>query len=429
MPKKAKELSALAVSKLKTKGRYAVGGVDGLHLFIVGNSRTWILRIATGIRTNRKGETVVRRRDMGLGSYPEISLAEARDKARDMRKQVKSGIDPIEQKKRSREILRTQQRQAKTFRECADAVIENKTRELKNIRNQVTLRRSIETYVLPLLGDRVVGTITTADVAAVLKPIWHTKFKTAQELRGRIEAIFDYAKAMGYREGENPSAWKGVLKPILGKVKYKAKPYPALPYDRIGAFMCELRKQNDMAARALEYIILTATRCKETLGAVWEEIDFSKKIWTIPAERMKAKKEHRVPLSAEAVKLLESLPRSTDSPYVFPSLNGKQIARTTVGRMISRKHKADIQAGGKGYLDPKLNEVATVHGFRSTFRDWAAETTDYTWEICEYALAHKLLDKVEESYQRGDLLGKRTRLMADWAQYCGKAQTTGQGKK
>jgi len=419
MPKKAKELSVLTVSKIKTEGRYAVGGVDGLHLCVVGNSRSWILRIAVGKRMNGKGETVVHRRDMGLGSYPEISLAEARDKAREMRRQVRNGLDPLEQKQRNSEALRTQQHQAKTFRECAEVVIENKTREFKNIRHIELWRKSIVRYVFPSLGDRIIGTITRAEVAAVLEPIWQTKNKTARELRGRIEAIFDYAKAMEYRYGENPAAWKGILEPILGRVKRQEKPHPALPYNEIGAFISDLRKREGIPARALELIILTATRAGEVYGATWAEIDLCAKIWTIPADRMKADKEHRVPLSDDAIKLLESLPRNADSRYVFMTSRGSCVSHWSIFRLIKTMHESAVAAGRKGYIDPKQNCVITTHGFRSTFRDWAGETTAYPREVCEHALAHRLADKVEAAYQRGDLLAKRARMMSDWASYCG----------
>jgi integrase len=256
----------------------------------------------------------------------------------------------------------------------------------------------------------------------VLKPVWQTKHKTAKEMRGRIETVLDYAKAMEYFIGENPAAWKGVLEPILGRVKRNVKPWPALPFVEIGAFMAALRKKEGMAARALEFIILTATRDGEVFGAVWEEINMTAKIWTIPAERMKMEKEHRVPLSDEAIKLLESLPRFTGSRYVFPALRGGNIAHNAVSRLIKGMHESDICAGGKGYIDPKQNCVVTTHGFRSTFRDWAAETTEHPWEVCEHALAHKLADKVEAAYQRGDLLVKRARLMADWSRYCGTTE-------
>jgi integrase len=235
--------------------------------------------------------------------------------------------------------------------------------------------------------------------------------------------MWNDVKMVSDREGENPAAWKGVLKPILGTVKYKSKPQPALAYVEIGAFMSELRKCGGLPARALEFVILTATREGETVGAQWDEIDMNARIWTIPAERMKAGKEHRVPLSDEAMKLLESLPHSTESRYVFPTKQGGRMANTQLCRLVKRIHKANIQSGGRGYIDPKQDKSVTTHGFRSTFRDWAAETTEYVREICEYALAHKLPDKVEEAYQRGDMLVKRTRLMADWSRYCGMLQT------
>ena len=418
MPKKAKELSAIAVSKFKKEGRYAVGGVDGLHFRIAGNSRAWVLRVAVGTRINSNGETVVHRRDMGLGSYPEISLAEARDIARELRRKIRNGIDPLEQKKLDKEALRVQQRNSKTFRECAEIVIENKSREFRSIRHQTYWRTSLENYVFTMLGDSNVGTITRADVAAVLEPIWETKHKMARELRGRIEAVLDYAKAMEYREGENPAAWKGVLEPILGRVKYKVKPQPSLPYTEIGIFMSELRKCEGMPNRALEFTILTVTRAGEAFGAEWEELDLQAKVWTIPAERMKAGKKHRVPLSDETIKLLESLPCIKDSRYVFPASHGGRLATTAVFRLIKSMHESARAKGGKGYIDPKQNCVITTHGFRSTFRDWAAETTAHSWEVCEHALAHRLPDKVEEAYQRGDLLAKRARLMSDWAQFC-----------
>jgi len=419
MPKKAKELSAIAISKLKHEGRHAVGGVDGLYFRIAGNSRAWVLRVAVGTRTNSDGNAVVHRRDLGLGSYPEISLAEARDIARELRKQVRNGIDPLEQKKHDKETLLVQQRNAKTFRECAEIVIENKSREL-SARQHTYWQTSMETYVFPALGNRIIGTITRNDVAAVLEPIWATKHKTARDLRGRIEAVLDYAKAMEYREGENPAAWKGVLEPILGRVKVKVQPHPALPYEEIGAFMSELRKRDEIPARALEYIILTATRDGEAFGTTWEEIDLQAKVWTIPAERMKLKKEHRVPLSDEAIRLLESLPRISNSRYTFPASHGGRMSHTLLTRLIRNLHESVICVGGKGYIDPKQNKVISTHGFRSTFRDWAAETTSHPWEVCEHALSHKLPDKVEAAYQRGDLLAKRSRLMAEWSLYCGK---------
>ena len=408
MPKKAKELSALAVAKLKTEGRHAVGGADGLHLRIAGGSRAWVLRVAVGTRLNDNGKPVVHRRDVGLGSYPEVSLAEAREKAREMRKQVRDGIDPIEQKKQDREALRIQQSKAKTFRECAEVVIANKSRELKNAKHVAQWQSTLETYAYPTIGERIVGTITKADVVAVLEPIWQTKNETANRLRGRIETILDYAKAMEYREGDNPAAWKGALEPILGKVNREVKAQPSLPYREIGAFMAELRKREGVSPRALEFAILTATRSGEVFGATWDEIDLKAKLWTIPKERMKADKEHRVPLSDEAVKLLEALPRIVGNPYVFPAPRGGKLSDMALTTLLRRMDETECEAGRTGFKDPKRNKVATTHGFRSTFRDWAADETHCPRQVCEHALVHKLLDSVEVVYLRTDFLAKCT---------------------
>lgn len=422
MPKKAKELSALAVAKLKTDGRYAVGGTVGLHLRIVGDSRSWVLRLAVGTRLNARGKPEIHRRDMGLGSYPEVSLAEAREKARELRKRVRDGIDPLEQKRQIRETRHIQQSKTKTFRECAEVVIANKSRELKNAKHIAQWESTLETYAYPFIGDRVVGTIAKSDVVDVLKPIWQTKNETASRLRGRIEVILDYAKAMEYRVGDNPAAWKGALEPILGKVKRKQNSHPSLPYTEVGAFMVELRKRDGVTARALELAILTAVRSNEILGATWEEIDLKSKTWTIPAGRMKAEKEHRVPLSIEARKLLEALPKFARNSLVFPGTKGGKLSDMALTMLLRRMHQDELDAGRKGFLDPKQNKVATTHGFRSTFRDWSADETSYPREVCEHALAHKLPDEVEAAYLRTDYLAKRASLMTDWANYCGKVQ-------
>jgi integrase len=424
MPKKARELSALAVAKLKTEGRHAVGGADGLHLRIAGGSRAWVLRVAVGTRFNANGKSAIHRRDVGLGSYPEVSLAEAREKAREIRKQIRNGIDPIEQKEQKREALRIQKAKTKVFRECAEAVIANKSRELKNIKHIAQWRSTLETYAFPIIGERAVGAITKADLISILEPIWQTKNETASRLRGRIEAILDYAKAMEYREGDNPAAWKGVLEPILGRVKQNKRSHPSLPYTEVGAFMVELRKRMGMSPRALEFAILTAARSGEVFGATWNEIDLQAKIWTIPKERMKANKEHRVPLSDDAVKLLQALPRIESDNCIFPAPRGGSLSDMALTTLIRRMHEAEQEAGRKGFIDPKQNKVVTTHGFRSTFRDWAADETLYPREVCEHALAHKLPDSVEAAYLRSDFLTKRILLMADWARYCNIVQSS-----
>lgn len=416
MPKKAKELSALAVSKLKTEGRYAVGGADGLHLRIAGASRAWVLRLAVGTRTDAKGNTVVHRRDIGLGSYPEVSLAEAREKARELRKQVREGIDPIEERNATKLRAKLEAAKTKTFEECANAYIEANRAGWKNEKHVQQWQNTLATYAFPKIGQLPVAAIDTGLVLNVLQQetgedkaqLWHAKTETASRLRGRLESILDWAAFRGYREGENPARWKGHLEhelPARSKVQ-KVEHHAALPYAELGAFMAELRKREGLSARALEFAILTAARSGEVRGATWVEIDLPGRIWTVPAERMKAGKEHRVPLSDEAVKLLEALPRIVGNDYVFPAPRGGQLSDMALTAVLRRMERGGL----------------TQHGFRSTFRDWAGETTAYPREVCEHALAHKLADGVEAAYQRGDLLAKRARLMADWARYCGTVQ-------
>lgn len=417
MPKKARELTALAVSRFKDQGRYSVGGVDGLHIRIHGMSRAWILRVAVGTKINSKGKPAVHRRDIGLGPYPEVSLAEAREKARELRKQIRNGVDPLLQKRQANEALLIEQSKAKTFRECAAAVIANKSRELKNAKHLAQWQSTLEAYVYPVIGDRTVSTITKADVVAVLEPIWQTKNETASRLRGRIETILDYAKAMEYREGDNPAAWKGTLEPILGKIKRDVKSQPSLPYTEIGAFMAELRKREGISPRALEFVILTAARAGEVFGATWEEIDLNNRVWIIPASRMKAEKEHWVPLSEQTLKLLHALPHIAGNSYVFPASRAGKLSDMALTMLIRKMHANEQKLDRKGFIDPRQNKVITTHGFRSTFRDWAGETTHHPREVIEHALAHQLRDKAEAAYARGTLFEKRRNLMNDWDAY------------
>ena len=419
MPKKAKELSALSVAKIKENGRHAVGGVDGLHLRIVNDSRAWVLRVVVGQRFDENGKQQVHRRDIGLGSFPEVSIAEARTKAQEMKAKIRNGIDPIQQKQDQLQALRIQKLRDRTFRECAHIVITNKSRELKNQKHIAQWSTTLETYVYPVLGDRVIGSITKVDIAKVLEPIWAEKNETAKRLRGRIETIFDYAKAMGYFEGDNPAEWKGNLEPILGNLKQVSRPHPSLPYEQVAEFIQHLRQKKGISPKALEFAILTACRSGEVFGAKWQEIDFKNKVWTIPKERMKADKEHRVPLSQQVICLLESIQSYTQSnDFIFPAPRGGMLSDMSLTTLIKRMHKQIFKENGLGYIDPKQNRVITTHGFRSTFRDWSADKTDYPREVCEHVLAHKLPDEVEAAYLRGAYLEKRRSLMADWANFC-----------
>ena len=420
MPKKAKELSALSVAKIKGNGRHAVGGVNGLHLRIVNDSRAWVLRVVVGQRFDENGKQQLHRRDIGLGSYPEVSLAEARAKAHEMKAQIRNGNDPIQQKQDQLQALRTQKLRNRSFRECAQIVIANKSRELKNQKHIAQWSTTLETYIYPTLGDINIGTITKVDIAEVLRPIWIEKNETAKRIRGRIETIFDYAKAMEYFEGDNPAEWKGNLEPILGNLKQESRPHPSLPYDQVSTFIQHLRQKDGISPKALEFAILTACRSGEIFGAIWQEIDFENKVWTIPKERMKAEKEHRVPLSEPAIELLKSIQTHTrPQSYIFPApRTGSMLSDMSLTALIKRMHEQKVKENGIGYIDPKQNRVITTHGFRSTFRDWSADMTDYPREVCEHVLAHKLPDEVEAAYLRGAYLEKRKSLMADWAVFC-----------
>jgi integrase len=402
MAKKAKELSALAVSRLKGPGRYAVGGVDGLHLRIVGESRAWVLRIKIGDR----------RCDIGLGAYPEITLADARDFAREHRKKVREGIDPLQERQQARAALRVERAQSKTFKECAEAYVEAHEAGWKNPKHRQQWANTLKDYAYPIFGKLPVASVDTALVLDVLNPIWSAKTETAKRVRGRVESVLDWAKVRGYRNGENPARWRGHLDKLLPKPSKVAKVehHAALPYGEIGAFMADLRKRDGTSARALEYSILTVARSGEVRGATWAEIDLVGKVWTIPGHRMKAGKEHRVPLSDAAVALLKALPRLKGSEYLFPAPKGGALSDMALTAVLKRMGRNGV----------------TQHGFRSTFRDWAGETTAYPREVIEHALAHQLKDKAEAAYQRGDLLAKRARLMSDWETYCAKVAKRGE---
>jgi len=392
MGKRAKELSALEVGRIKKPGLYAVGGVAGLYLQSKPPSRSWILRMVIGSK----------RRDMGLGPYPDVTLAMARDAARAAREKVKNGIDPILERERAASLLRAEQASEKTFAWCASQYMDAHGDTWKNAKHRAQWVSTLETYAYPIIGKTLVRDVSQAQVLAVLEPIWKTKNETASRLRGRIETVLDWATARHYRKGENPARWKGHLDKLLAKPSkvQKVEHHRALPIDDMGAFMADLRQRDGMAARALEFAILTAARSGEVRGATWGEIDLKAALWTIPGERMKAGKEHRVPLSKQAVALLKALPR-TESDFVFPAARGGQLSDMALAT-TTRRMEVD----------------AVPHGFRSTFRDWAGERTNYPRDIAEQALAHTLESKVEAAYRRGDALEKRRTMMQTWADFC-----------
>ena len=390
-------LKALTVTRAKEKGLYADGA--GLYLQIAAaGSKSWIFRYRMNGRKTP--------RDMGLGPVHTVTLAEARDKAREARKLILEGVDPIEAKRARKQARALEAASAMVFKDCAKKYIAAHKAGWRNAKHANQWTSTLETYAYPVFGSLPVASIDTALVTKVLEPIWNNKTQTASRVRGRIEAILDWATARGFRVGENPARWRGHLDKLLparSKVQ-KVKHHKALSYTEIGAFMKKLREQEGVAVRALEWLILTASRTSETIGATWDEIDFEAKIWTIPAERIKGGKEHRVPLSSEALKIAKEMYKLKDGDYVFQG--GKRGKPLSTNALLALLKRMDHQG-------------LTAHGFRSTFRDWAAEQTNYPCEVAEMALAHTIEDKVEAAYRRGDLFEKRKRLMAEWAQYCG----------
>ena len=400
MGSKAKELSALAVQRLTAPGMHAVGGVAGLYLCVSpSGARSWIARV------NVDGK----RREMGLGSFPDVSLSIAREKARAARSDTTMGIDPVAHRKEARSARQALKATQKTFADCAKAYIEAHSDSWRNAKHRAQWPSTFETYVYPTVGTVLVGEVTQAHVMAVLLPIWKTKTQTATRLRGRIEQVLAWATAAGFRQGENCARWTGLLDQLLpapGKVS-KPKHHPAVRVDDMPAFIKALRQHDGLSPKALEFAVLTAARSGEVRGANWAEIDLEAAVWTVPPERMKAGKEHRVPLSAAAIKLLEAMPRIEGTELVFPAPRGGQLSDMALTALTRRMNFRD-DAG----------RVCVPHGFRSSFRDWVFERTDYPRDLAEAALAHALENKVEAAYRRGDALERRRAMMQAWANYC-----------
>ena len=400
MGSKAKELSALAVQRLTAPGMHAVGGVAGLYLCVSpSGSRSWIARV------NVDGK----RREMGLGSFPDVSLSIAREKARAARSDTIMGIDPVANRKEARSARQALKATQKTFADCAKAYIEAHSDSWRNAKHRAQWPSTFETYVYPTMGTVLVGEVTQAHVMAVLLPIWKTKTQTATRLRGRIEQVLAWATAAGFRQGENCARWTGLLDQLLpapGKVS-KPKHHPAVRVDDMPAFIKALRQHDGLSPKALEFVVLTAARSGEVRGATWAEIDLEAAVWTVPKERMKAGKEHRVPLNTQAIKLLEAMPRIEGTELVFPAPRGGQLSDMALTALTRRMNFRD-DAG----------RVCVPHGFRSSFRDWVFERTDYPRDLAEAALAHALENKVEAAYRRGDALERRRAMMQAWANYC-----------
>jgi integrase len=382
-------LSALKVTRAaKHPGMCADGG--GLYLQVTEGGASWIYRYML----NKQA------REMGLGPLALYGLSEARALAQDARRLRHQGIDPIEARRAARAQTQLDAAKAVTFQQCAERYIASHRAGWRNAKHVEQWESSLRRFAFPVIGALPVQAINTALVMKVIEAIWDEKPETASRVRGRIESILDWAKARGYRTGENPARWKGHLKNLLpprSKVR-RVEHYSAMPYDQLPGLMVELRAQEGIVARALEFTILTAARVSEALGARWSEI--SGDVWTIPAERMKGGKAHRVPLSQRAMDLLEAPPRNEE--LIFP---GPKLRRAL-----------NINAPRKLLID--MGHTVTVHGFRSSFRDWADARTNYPNHVVEQALAHVIGSKVEQAYRRSDLFEKRRRLMQQWATFC-----------
>jgi integrase len=426
VPRRATGLTAAKVHKVRTPGRYGDGG--GLYLLVrpskeqrkggpkaepPPNLKFWIFRYTQAGRT----------REMGLGpasGRDAVPLADARIKASELHRQVRDGFDPLDERAAAEARKRAEAAKvaadAITFRDVMDRYIGAHEASWRNSKHRQQWRNTLQQYALRSIGDLPVSAVDTGAVMRVLEPLWQTKPETASRIRGRIERILDHAKARGWRDGENPARWRGHLDHLLpARSKLRAVAHhAALPYSETPGFMAALRQQEGVAARALEFTILTATRTGEAIGARWAEVDLASKVWTVPPERTKTRKEHRVPLTDRTVAILTELaklrPDDKAHHFVFPGLRPRRpLSTMAMLKRLERMRRGDI----------------TVHGFRSTFRDWAAECTEFPNHVVEAALAHAIGDKVEAAYRRGDLFVKRRRLMEAWAKFCAQPAAVG----
>lgn len=391
MPKVARELTPLAISKITKPGTHAVGGVAGLALRVYPKGqRAWVLRTMVAGK----------RREFGLGGYPSVLPSSAKDRARATLDKIFSGLDPIEEKQRQRSALRAAKAKAVSFSKVAEQYIAQHEAGWKNPKHAAQWVTTLSTYAFPVIGSVTVASVDTPLVLKVLEPIWTEKTETASRLRGRIEVILDYATAKGLRDGPNPARWKGHLALTL-PARRKVAPvqhHAAIPVLEMPAFLKQLRGMDGVSARALEFLTLTAARSGEVRGMTWGEVDLKNKLWTVPASRMKAKREHRVPLSDAAWLILESIKRVNGVNLVFPGTRGGALSDMSLTAVMRR-----------------MGVEAVPHGLRSSFRNWTAEMTSYPNEVAEMALAHTVSSATEAAYRRGDLLEKRRPMMTDWA--------------
>ncbi len=427
MPKIAKQLSDLQVRRINRVGWHAVGGVAGLLLQVrkpakegAQTPRSWILRVKVGDN----------RQPIGLGPYPQVSLARAREQAAKLVLEARQGVNLKAKKRAQRSALISAASKNKTFRECAEAYMEAHSNDYSNEKHRKQWSSTLVTYAYPIIGNMLVADIAMRDVRNVLEQetaidknstgkLWYVKTETAKRLLGRIKTVLDYATVNEYRSGTNPAQWTGHLSTQLPSPRklQKKEHHPAVPYQQMGDFMTNLRKLDSISAKALEFLILTAVRSGSVRQAEWSEIDLEKALWIIPAEHTKARQEHRVPLQPQAIQLLKSLPVMAGTNVVFPSPQGKTLSDMAISQLMRGMRERG-----------ELTVEAVPHGFRSTFRDWAAEQTAYPDEIRKAASGHTVGDAVKEAYQRTDLLDKRRKLMNEWAEFLEQSSVKKTGK-
>lgn len=393
-------LTALQIKHAKP-GMHADGG--GLYLYVkAGGTQSWIFRY----------QLQKKRREMGLGPVAALPLVAARSEAARLKALVARGIDPLEQKREVKAEAKAieaasrheQELRAATFRVAAEKHIVAQEAGWRNRKHRQQWENTLKTYAYPVIGDVPVRDVTVQHVLQILEPIWSAKPETASRVRMRIEAVLNSAKLLGWRSGENPAIWRGGLEAVLPRISKvrKVRHHAAMPWRDIAPFMQSLRLREGISPRALEFLILTAARSGEVRHARWDELDLTEGLWVVPADKMKAGREHRVPLSDAAAAMLETMPRVADCPWIFPGTRNQPMSDMSLSAVLKRMELGQF----------------TVHGFRSTFRDWAAEHTHHHPEIVEMALAHAVANKVEAAYRRGDMLAKRKALMADWADWC-----------
>jgi len=432
MPKRAKELTAIEIRRLTHSRKSTapvsvpVGGVAGLYMQITtNNAKSWVLRYSSPTRTiQTKTGTKQERRKMGLGPYPEITLARAHDKARMIREGIADGIDPLDARQQTRAEARNLERRKLTFAAATDFYLESKLDEFKNAKHKQQWDNTLKAYAFPELGDMACNDIDIAAVLRVLTPIWRTKTETAKRLRGRIERVLAWAIVNGHKTGDNPARWSGNLDTSLpkpGSIKVETG-FPMVALGDLTAWMRDLQARKGTSARALEFVALTAARSGEVRGATWDQIDLEEKIWTRPADHMKMNRKHSVALSDAAVALLKTLPRFQDVDLVFPAPRMGKLSDMALSAVMRRVHTAKADQDQKGYIDPETGRPGVPHGLRASFKTWATERTNFPRELAEFALSHKVGNDVEVAYNRGDALERRRALAERWSDHLhGKA--------